>query len=196
MQLKNHRSRCSVCCCFYFERNYDVLKSKRSCFLMNKYINFDKNETESTKENPTYALSLSFSSCKGCELKVNLLWWVRANLNLKSKFFVTFILFERHFLNIFFISMYSVMHKFSGYTYSKQPPKVFYKKDVLWHRCFPVNFPKSPKNTFSTEHLWTTASVYNFTYQKILLHTLFCLLLKSSKVFNVSLKILHGTVKL
>ena len=27
----------------------------------------------------------------------------------------------------------------------------------LWHRCFPVNFFEISKNTFFTEHLWTTA---------------------------------------
>ena len=38
---------------FNFERNDDVLKSKIPCFLLNKNINFDKNETESKIENPT-----------------------------------------------------------------------------------------------------------------------------------------------
>ena len=33
---------------FYFERNYDVLKSKSPCFSLNKnIIKFNKNETES-----------------------------------------------------------------------------------------------------------------------------------------------------
>ena len=32
---------------FNFERNYDVLKSKSPCILLNKNINFNKNETES-----------------------------------------------------------------------------------------------------------------------------------------------------
>ena len=38
---------------FNFERNCDVLKSKIPCFLLNKKINFNKNETESKMENPT-----------------------------------------------------------------------------------------------------------------------------------------------
>ena len=33
-------------------------------------------------------------------------------------------------------------------------------KKRLWHGCFPVNFAKFLKNTFFTEHLWATASVY------------------------------------
>ena len=37
-----------------FERNHDVLKSKSRYFLMNKNINFDKNETQSKLENPTH----------------------------------------------------------------------------------------------------------------------------------------------
>ena len=40
---------------FNFQRNYDVLKSKSPCILFNKNINFNKNETESKMENPTYS---------------------------------------------------------------------------------------------------------------------------------------------
>ena len=36
---------------FNFERNYEVLKSKIPCILLNKNINFNKNETESKLEN-------------------------------------------------------------------------------------------------------------------------------------------------
>ena len=42
--------------CFNFERNYDVSKSKSPCILLYKNINFNKNETESKMENPTYIL--------------------------------------------------------------------------------------------------------------------------------------------
>ena len=35
-----------------FERNYDVLKSRSPCILLNKNINLD-NKTESKMENPT-----------------------------------------------------------------------------------------------------------------------------------------------
>ena len=37
---------------FNFQTNYDVLKSKSPCILLNKNIKFSKNETESKKENP------------------------------------------------------------------------------------------------------------------------------------------------
>ena len=40
---------------FHFESNYGVLKSKSLCILLNKNINFDKNETESKMENPTHS---------------------------------------------------------------------------------------------------------------------------------------------
>ena len=40
---------------FKFERNYDVLNSKSSRFLLNKNINFDKKKTESKMENPTHS---------------------------------------------------------------------------------------------------------------------------------------------
>ena len=38
---------------FYFERNYDVLKRNSPCFLLNKNIKFNKNETKSKMVNPT-----------------------------------------------------------------------------------------------------------------------------------------------
>ena len=40
---------------FYFERNYEVLKSKSPCFLLNKNINFNKNKTELKMENPIHS---------------------------------------------------------------------------------------------------------------------------------------------
>ena len=43
-------------CYFSFERNNDVLKSKSPCILLNKNINFDKNETELKMVNPTNIL--------------------------------------------------------------------------------------------------------------------------------------------
>ena len=38
-----------------FERNYGVLKPKSPCILLNKIINFNKNETESKMENPIHS---------------------------------------------------------------------------------------------------------------------------------------------
>ena len=38
-----------------FERNYDVLKSKNLCILLNKNISFNKNETEFKMGNSTHS---------------------------------------------------------------------------------------------------------------------------------------------
>ena len=79
---------------FNIEKNYDVLKSKSPCFLLNKNMNFDKNEMESRMLNPTHAFketNLCFNSNKNCKLKVNL-WWVGAYERKKEYIFVTFIL--------------------------------------------------------------------------------------------------------
>ena len=38
-------------------------------------------------------------------------------------------------------------------------PAILFKKR-LWRWCFPVNFVKFSRTPFLTEHLWTTASVY------------------------------------
>ena len=35
--------------------NYNVLKSKNQCILLNKNVNFNKIETESKMENPTHS---------------------------------------------------------------------------------------------------------------------------------------------
>ena len=74
--------------CFNLERNYDVLKSKSLCFLLNKNINFNKNETESKMKNPHTLLERwvwCFRLYKNRELKVKL-WWVGARKRRKSAF--------------------------------------------------------------------------------------------------------------
>ena len=38
---------------FNFEKNYDILKSKSPCILLNKSRNFNKNATESKMGDPT-----------------------------------------------------------------------------------------------------------------------------------------------
>ena len=60
---------------FNFERNYDVLKSKSPCILLNKNINFNKNETELKMENPTYNFretNLMLQLIKESQIKVKL----------------------------------------------------------------------------------------------------------------------------
>ena len=57
-----------------FERIYEVLKSKSLCILLNKNINFNKNETESKMENPTQSFR-----------ETNLVLQVIQELQMKSK---------------------------------------------------------------------------------------------------------------
>ena len=72
LQLKNQRSGnktvCGFSVIFYFKRNHDVLNSLSPCFLLNKNIKFNKNETESKMENPTQNFReithvLQYASC-------------------------------------------------------------------------------------------------------------------------------------
>ena len=68
----------------HFERNYDVLKSKSPCFLLNKNMNFKVNMNFKIKarRNRKWKIShtvleiwtLYFSSYKNCELKAKLSW--------------------------------------------------------------------------------------------------------------------------
>ena len=57
----NFKTRCNLKICawlfyyFNFERSYDVLKSKSPCILLNKNINFNKNETEPKMKNPRHS---------------------------------------------------------------------------------------------------------------------------------------------
>ena len=56
------------------KKNYDVLMSKSPCILLNKNVNFNKNETESKTENPTHGFIETnlISSYKNRKLKVKL----------------------------------------------------------------------------------------------------------------------------
>ena len=103
---------------FNFESNYDVLKSKKPCILLKKNKNFNKNKMESKMENSTHSFTLCFSSYKNRKLKVKL-WWVEARERRKRTFFVPFVFSEENifYLNLYFISMYSVFNTLSEDTY-------------------------------------------------------------------------------
>ena len=99
---------CAAFLLFYFERNYEVLKS---CFLLNKNKNFNKNETNRKWKIPKTVLErwiMCVSSYKNCELKVKLSW-VGARERKKSGFFVTFDLSEGDFFKICVLS-HCVLH--------------------------------------------------------------------------------------
>ena len=85
-----------------FERDYDVLKSKSSCILLNKNFNFNKNETESKMENPTQRFKRE-EACTSAHTRIqNLkkLWWAEARRRKKRASFEPFILLEGHFFYI------------------------------------------------------------------------------------------------
>ena len=113
--MRGLRARVWFSYCFNFERNCDVLKSKSSWFLLNKNINFNKNDGESKMENPT-----QFWRDEPCASKLKVkFWWVVARERKKRAFFVTFILSEGNFFkHLCFMLMYSVLNKLSEYIYS------------------------------------------------------------------------------
>ena len=91
---------------FNFETNYDILKSKSPCILLNKNINFNKNETESKMEIPHTVLdwrTLCFSSHSNCKLKVKL-WWDIACKRKREGIFCTIYFVWRKFFNISVLS--------------------------------------------------------------------------------------------
>ena len=91
---------------FYFERNYDDLKSKSPCFLLNKYIKFYKNQIESKIENPTHSfreMNHVVQLIKNCGLKVKQRW-VGPPERKKKAFFVMFILSRGNSFNICVLS--------------------------------------------------------------------------------------------
>ena len=103
-----------------FGRSYDVLKSKSPCILLNKNINFNKNETESKMENRTHSFrktNLVLLLIQESQIKSNTVmsWSLREK---KEDVFRTVYLVRMHFFfNSCFISAYSVLIRLSEYTY-------------------------------------------------------------------------------
>ena len=84
--------------CFNFERNY-VLKSKSPCILLNKNINFNKNDMELKLENPTHSfrendLVLQLIQESQIKSKTVIKWSLQKN---KDDIFVQLIFFQRFF---------------------------------------------------------------------------------------------------
>ena len=104
---------------FKFKRNYDVLKSKSSCILLNKNINFNNNETESKTEKPTHSFretNLVPQLIKESQIKSKtvMCWGARKK---KGDIFCTFYFVQRVFFQDLFISVFSVFNTLSKYTY-------------------------------------------------------------------------------
>ena len=91
-----------------FERNYDVLKSKSPCILLNKNINFVKNQTKLRMGSSTHNFretNLVLSSYKNPKLKVQL-WWVGARERKKKDFLYCLFCPKEFFLT--FVLIYSI----------------------------------------------------------------------------------------
>ena len=100
--------------------NYDVLKSKSSCFLVNKNIRTKRNRKWKIPHTVLERQTLRFSSYKNCKLK---LWLVGAHGRKKRPFFVPFILSEGNSFNIWVLSQCRVywihFQKICIFTYQK-----------------------------------------------------------------------------
>ena len=123
------------------------LKSKSPCILLNKNINCNKNETESRMESPAHSIretDLVVQLIKELQIKSTSVMNWSSRKRKESIFCTIYFVRRKFFLNLCFISIYSVLNTLSEYTY--------------------------------------------FYMSKILLHTLFCLFLKSSKAFSISLR--------
>ena len=120
---------------FNFERNYDFLKSKGSCILLNKNVNFIKNGTESKMENSTRSFretNLGLHLIKNRKLKTKL-WWVGDRKRKKRAFFLLFILCKGIFFNICVLSQCIV------YWIQFQNIHTFaYEETLLFAFCFKI----------------------------------------------------------
>ena len=108
LQLKNQRCGSkTVCGVSIFILKLWRFRVKESVLFVEISINFNKNETESKMENPTYSSrekKLEFQIIfKNWEFKLNL-WWFGTCERKKGKFFVTFILSEGNFFNVCVLS--------------------------------------------------------------------------------------------
>ena len=55
---------------FNFEKNYHVLNSQSSCILLNKNLNFNKNETKSKMGNPTHCFREREDPCASAHIRI------------------------------------------------------------------------------------------------------------------------------
>ena len=120
---------------FSFEKNYDVWKSKHPCFLLNKNVNFNKNETEPKMENPT-------RSFRDKNLVLQLVWESR----IKSKSVMSWSSQKKKeciFRNVYFVRKIFFKHLFYLNIYRTEWTFRIYilshiKKQYLIHFCYLV----------------------------------------------------------
>ena len=127
---------CFASLLFCFWKDYVVLKSQSSCILLNKNVNFNKNETGlkiwKTPHTVLERRTMCLSSFKNRKLKVKLLW-VGARERRKKAFFVPLILSEGNFLTfVFYFNVWCIKYIFRIYILLHN------KKDYFKHfgACF------------------------------------------------------------
>ena len=89
---------------FDFEINYDALKSKSPCLLLNKNTNFNKNETELKMENSTHTFRDEPCVSAHQRMANSKQNWVEANKRKKECIFCNVYFDRRDFFNICNIS--------------------------------------------------------------------------------------------
>ena len=152
---------------FNFERNYDVLKSKNLYFLLNKNINFNKNETESKSFRVFLERrTLCFSSYKNRKSKVKL-WWVgTCERKKRKKTFFCIVCFDRNsFLTfVFYFSQYCI-----EYTYiSKNITSYIFElvfKIVESLQCILMSLMIYCLHFFRFDHIYTSKKVSKFKFK-------------------------------
>ena len=138
---------------FNFERKYDLLKTKSPCILLNKNINFNKNETELKMEYRTHSLetqTLCFSSYKNLRLKVKL-WWVAAHKRKKEGIFCIVYFVRRSLFNV------SILTQCILYWIYVQNIHTFTYQNILLYRLFCL-FLKLPKAFSASLSLFVSAA--------------------------------------
>ena len=126
---------------FSFERNYDILRSKISCFLLNRNINLTKTKRDRRSEIPQTLLerrTLCFTSYKNHELKVKL-WWFGARQRRTSVFFKVYFVRRNFFKHLCFTSLYIVFNKLSEYMHFYLSKKITSYK--VWSLRKPSVYP-------------------------------------------------------
>ena len=90
------------------------------CILLNKNVNFNKNETESKMENPTHSFretNLALQLIQESQIKRKSVMSWSSQKKKESIFCIVYFVRRNFFLHLSFVSMYSVLNTLSEYTY-------------------------------------------------------------------------------
>ena len=90
------------------------------CILLNKNVNFNKNETESKMENPTHSFretNLALQLIQESQIKRKSVMSWSSQKKKERIFCIVYFVRRNFFLHLSFVSMYSVLNTLSEYTY-------------------------------------------------------------------------------